>query len=76
MANTKHSETCKRVFSRYDADCPRCQELMAGSKPREGWQARYYAQQAADRDAVRAHFAPGGPHATGKCGPVCTAFDW
>lgn len=35
-----HSETCRRVFSRLDADCPRCQELKAGSPAREGWGGR------------------------------------
>jgi hypothetical protein len=28
-------------------------------------------------DAERArHFGPGGPHRTGKCGPVCTFGDY
>lgn len=26
--------------------------------------------------AVEAHFAPGGPHSRGECGPCCTAFDY
>lgn len=76
----KHSAECKRVFGRYDANCPRCKELMAGARPREGWQREYYARQAqrdAQREAaVQAHFAPGGPHAQGLCGPVCTFGEW
>ena len=77
---TKHSSDCRRVFSRYDADCPRCQELASGAAPRSGWQAAYYARKAhrenQDRRAIAAHFAPGGPHDRGECGPICTAFDW
>lgn len=33
-----------------------------------------YAEQ--DDRARREHFAPGGPHARGDCGPVCTRFDY
>jgi len=25
---------------------------------------------------IDVHFAKGGPHDRGECGPVCTAFDW
>jgi hypothetical protein len=77
---TKHSSNCTRVFKHYDSSCPRCQELMNGSKPRDGWQKQYYAKKASDNAmreaAIQAHFAPNGPHAKGLCGPVCTAFDW
>ena len=35
------------------------------------------AQQEARRNSeIDAHFARGGPHDRGECGPVCTAFDW
>lgn len=37
QAGTKHAEGCRRVFSRYDADCPRCLELAEGAAPRQGW---------------------------------------
>jgi len=78
--DTKHTDGCKRVFDKYDPDCPRCQELAAGSPAREGWQKRYFARKRAEeirRTAdLHAHFAPGGPHATGKCGLVCTFGDW
>lgn len=60
--------------------CPRCDALRNGAEAKTGWGNRSAAVQAHnDRiDALRraAHFAPGGPHATGQCGPVCTAFDW
>lgn len=42
---TKHLDNCKRVFSKYDQNCPRCRELIAGDKPRAGWQSSYYAMQ-------------------------------
>lgn len=61
-------------------ECPRCDELRAGAPARTpawterlGDRARREARDAEDR---RQHFAPGGPHATGQCSPVCTAFDW
>ena len=80
MPNTKHSPDCKMVFGRKDPDCPRCQELLAGAAPRAGWQGDYFARKARnermEREAIKQHFAPGGPHERGVCGPVCTAFDW
>ncbi len=70
------------AFGRKDANCPRCIELLNGSAPRSGWQASYYGNakqraqyEASQLAAIKAHFAPGGPHDLGKCGPVCTAFD-
>ena len=39
---TKHSDTCIRVFAKYDMTCPRCQELAKGLPARDGWQKRYY----------------------------------
>lgn len=32
-----HKSDCKRIFRRYDPDCPRCQELAAGAAPRKPW---------------------------------------
>jgi formamidopyrimidine-DNA glycosylase len=32
---TAHSNECKMVFGRKDKDCPRCVELLSGSKPRD-----------------------------------------
>ena len=77
---TKHSYNCKMAFGHKDLTCPRCRELLAGSAPRDGWQKSYYAYKALDtamtQRAMDEHFALGGPHELGKCGPVCTAFDW
>ncbi len=30
---TRHSDTCERVWNRYDTTCPRCRELAAGAAP-------------------------------------------
>jgi hypothetical protein len=80
MAQTKHSIDCNMAFGRKDPNCPRCVELLQGAAPRAGWQKDYFARKAAsdtmERRAIAAHFAPGGPHALGLCGPVCTAFDY
>ena len=78
MAVTKHNHQV--VFGRKVDGCPRCDELKAGSPVRAGWQRDYFnrkgQQDEMDRKAIAAHFAPGGPHDRGLCGPVCTAFDW
>ena len=80
MANTKHSPDCRMVFGRKDPECPRCQELLAGAAPRSGWQKDHFSRkrqlETQRRREMDEHFAPGGPHARGLCGPVCTAFDW
>lgn len=62
-------------------ECPRCDQLHAGAAPREAHPAiSAVARKRADEEqtlaAHRAHFAPGGPHALGVCGPVCTFGDW
>ena len=63
-----------------EGECPRCDELRSGAPARRpDWVDRLGARARADaeRDAARrAHFAPGGPHALGTCGPVCTFGDW
>lgn len=77
MATTKH--THRPNFGRIVDGCPRCGELAAGAAPVTwgGFTAADRRRHAAQDDAARrAHFAPGGPHATGKCGPICTAFDY
>lgn len=61
--------------------CPRCDQLRAGAAPRDAHPALRAVQRRredeAQQDAARReHFAPGGPHARGVCGPVCTAFDY
>jgi hypothetical protein len=64
--------------------CTRCDELRAGDKARP---APAYAQEGARRTArnfggypttpeISDHFRPGGPHALGECGPVCTFGDY
>ena len=68
---TLHSSTCKRVFSRYDATCPRCQELAAGMAPREGWGDRKRQDYERFLRDLKAHDCK-----KSGCGPVCTAFDW
>lgn len=62
-------------------ECPRCDELSAGAAPRQAPAPIRRAIERIDWDAERdqrqrEHFAPGGPHQRGACGPVCTAFDW
>ena len=70
----KTQHTHHPLFGRRIAGCPRCAELAAGAAPRR-WHRdpRMYVRVNAD---VLAHFAPGGPHERGACGPVCTFGDW
>ena len=37
---------------------------------------KYEVKEGGEREGIAAHFAPGGRHQRGKCGPVCTAFDY
>lgn len=85
MQTTKHTCTSHGgalPFGRKapEGQCPRCDELRNGASPRThaGFEAlsRRQRHEQEDAAALRAHFAPGGPHRAGKCGPVCTAFDW
>jgi hypothetical protein len=72
---TKH--TCGGpAFGRKTPGCPRCDELLAGAAPVQWAGSRVARDNRLYRGERERHFAPGGPHATGKCGPVCTAFDW
>lgn len=81
-AATKHGPACRMAFGRLSpaGDCERCDELREGAPARDGWQRGYFAKSRREETqraaAIAAHFAPGGPHSQGKCGPVCTAFDW
>lgn len=68
---TLHLKDCKRVFNRYDQNCPRCVELMNGSKPRAGWNDQKKKIEADTIKAIRSHDCQ-----KSNCGPVCTAFDW
>lgn len=71
---TRHTTDCKRVFSRYDSNCPRCAELKSSAAPRKGWNSRKQESDQRVRE-IRAHFQSE-THLTGKCGPVCTFGDW
>lgn len=59
------------VFGRKTPGCPRCDELLAGAKPRAGWGDVKRRFEAAQREAIRTHNC----RAAG-CGPVCTFGDW
>ena len=69
-----HKQDCKMSFGRKDPSCPRCQALLNGAKPVQGWgKTRKEKQQEYSRwlSALKAHDCT-----KSKCGPVCTAFDW
>ncbi len=66
------------VYGRRVAGCPRCAELDAGAEPVR-WNRRSEREQTGGYPTTReidSHFASGGPHARGECGPVCTFGDW
>lgn len=75
-ATTRHSDTCRKAFRNYDLTCPRCRELASGAPARNGWGSVRRQQEQMQCVSIRNHFAPGGPHAMGLCGPVCTFGDW
>jgi hypothetical protein len=86
-APTRHTCNDGRgpFFGRKTPGCPRCDELLAGAEPRQlpAWKQALYEEGRRRRDddaeraaAIRAHFAPGGPHSRANCGPVCTFGDW
>lgn len=70
---TKHSH--KPNFGRHVDDCLRCQELKEGAKPVR-WNTRRDTGGYPTGPEISQHFAPGGPHASGSCGPVCTFGDY
>ena len=72
-SNTKHNNTCSMAFGRPSkhSDCPRCEELKAGSKPRNGWQKDYYAHKKRTEERYRKHTC------NDSCSkPICTWGDW
>lgn len=72
MAQHSH----KPSFGRHVEGCLRCQELKAGAEPVR-WDAdRRTEERGRARRWQGQHFAPGGPHDRGDCGPVCTYGDW
>lgn len=78
---TQHSCNGGRgpAFGRKTPGCPRCDELLAGAEPRQGWSHKgpFSGPQAdAERSAdLQAHFASD-RHRSGGCGQVCTYGDW
>lgn len=70
---TKHS--CNNgngpAFGRKTAECPRCDELIAGAAP-VSWGGSYgnNASYKAQLNRVYTHTC------SAKCGPVCTADQW
>ena len=71
--NTKHTDECRRVFSRYDAQCPRCRELIDGAPARHGLPPRRTAMVPRDTPD-----RPGVPKtACGRArGLVCWSINW
>ena len=71
--NTRH--TCNSgdgpYFGRKTAGCPRCDELLSGAAPVDGWNVRKDREYARFQRALQAHNCQ-----KSNCGPVCTAFDW
>lgn len=68
-----------------EGECGRCDQLRAGAEPRKAHPAirAAAAKRAGEQtngypaDSEReAHFAPGGPHQTGQCNPICTFGDY
>lgn len=70
---TKHNSTCKMAFGRPSkhTECPRCEELKAGSKPRAGWgNNRSIQAKIAQYDRIK-HIC------SERCSqPICTFGEW
>jgi len=65
------------AFGRKTPGCPRCDELLAGAEAVTwDWADKKRRDEEQERRAHAEHFAPGGKHARGECGPVCTFGDW
>jgi len=75
QTKTYHRSGCERVFKRYDAACPRCQELAAGAEARRGWGPSREQRDAQASAEIHAHFS-GEKHRSGGCGVVCTFGEW
>ncbi len=72
MTAVHHNANCKRVFARYDPDCPRCEELTNGAPPRKGWGDLKKRNEAARTKAIANHDFT----ACANKNFVCTCFDW
>lgn len=68
---TRHNADCKMTFGRKDANCPRCQELLAGDKPRAGYNDARIANDKLTMLAIRNHNCK-----SAGCGSVCTFGDF
>jgi hypothetical protein len=67
---TKH--TCGGpIFGRKTPGCPRCDELLAGARPKLWASTERANEERHLLAAIRAHNCK-----ASRCGPVCTAFDW
>lgn len=76
---TKHSAACTRAFAFLSplGACPRCDELRAGARPREGWNSARIEADAAKARHIAAHFAQGGKHSQIlAAGGMDTTFDY
>lgn len=66
----KNPDTCARCWDMVTNDAPARADHAGATR---GRRARLDAERSVE---IKKHFVPGGPHDTGACGPVCTAFDW
>jgi hypothetical protein len=71
---TRHDADCKKAFGRFDKECARCRELIAGAPARKGWNSRA-ADDVRRGTEIDAHFQ-GARHLSGGCGIVCTFGEW
>ena len=71
----RHKTDCKKAWNRFDASCPRCQELLSGAAPRAGWGRKVSDFERRQCEEIRDHFSSH-RHLSGGCGPVCTFGDW
>jgi len=74
----QHNQNCKRVFKRYDMQCPRCIELSNGAKPRQWNMSEAYQMRVGKGPLYEAFKRDLNRHdcKVSKCGIVCTAFQW
>lgn len=57
-----------------EGECPRCDELRNGAKPRKSWRQQQQERDEAFRRALDAHFNSE-YHKSGKCGVICCYGD-
>lgn len=79
LNNTKRNGSCTMAFGKLSPAgcCPRCDELRNGSPARAGWNDTKLKAEQQRSEAIRRHFAPGGPADQIRArGGVDTAFEW